>query len=75
MLLVIRFGIEEEKLFIQQNVPLELSNIENTIHLKVINYLFCLNIITTVFGEVNESWAEIKKPFQAIPKAKDYRNC
>ena len=69
------FGLEEEQLFIQQNVPLELTNIINITTLEDYQlFVFALNIITTIFGDVNESWGEDKKnPFQAIPKSKSLK--
>lgn len=66
------FGIEEEQLFIQQDAPLEISNIENIISSEEYQlFTFALNIITCVFGEVNGHWsADKKNPFQVVQKPK-----
>merc|ERR1712154_408756 len=69
------FGVEEEKLFIGQSNPLELSNIiDMKLNISYQVFVFALNIITTVFGEINESWdREKKNPFEAIPKKKEIK--
>ena len=66
------FGVEEEKLFVQQNAYLELSNIENILTFENYQYFtYALNIITCVFGDVNIHWAEDKKnPFLVVLKPK-----
>jgi len=63
-------SVEDEKLFIAQLNPLELSNIQNIRSNQ--NYqlfVIAFNIITTIFGEINESWGKEKKPpFHVLPK-------